>query len=68
MAMTGSELPLQLDIQQVHLTDEQFYQICIHNPDWPIECSASGALIVMAPVGGAAAAGNAPGGKAVQLE
>jgi Uma2 family endonuclease len=45
-------LPLQLDVKHVHLTDEQFYQLCIHNPDWTIERNAQGALIVMAPVGG----------------
>lgn len=45
-------LPLTLDFQQVHLTDEQFYQLCIHNPEWNIEQTATGALIVMSPVGG----------------
>lgn len=45
-------LPLKLDLQHVHLTDEQFYQLCIHNPEWNIEQNAKGALIVMPPVGG----------------
>lgn len=45
-------LPLKLDLNQVHLTDEQFYQLCITNPEWNIERSAKGALIVMTPVGG----------------
>lgn len=45
-------LPLKLDLQHVHLTDEQFYQLCIHNPEWNIEQNAKGALIVMSPVGG----------------
>lgn len=44
-------LPLKLDLQHVHLTDEQFYQLCINNPEWNIEQNAKGALIVMPPVG-----------------
>jgi Uma2 family endonuclease len=36
----------------VHLTDDQFYQLCVNNPELTIERSAQGALIVMAPVGG----------------
>jgi Uma2 family endonuclease len=50
--MTALTLPLRLDLNQVHLTDEQFYQICIHNPDLTIERNAQGMLIVMSPVGG----------------
>jgi Uma2 family endonuclease len=49
MALT---LPLQFDIKHVHLSDEQFYQLCIHNPGLDIERSAQGMLIVMSPVGG----------------
>ena len=45
-------LPLKVNLQQVHLTDEQFYQLCISNPELSIERSAAGALIVMTPVGG----------------
>jgi len=44
--------PIKLDIQQVHLSDEQFYQLCTHNPDLKIERSAQRVLIVMTPVGG----------------
>ncbi|NJL40318.1 MAG: Uma2 family endonuclease [Leptolyngbyaceae cyanobacterium SM1_4_3] len=50
--MTTLPIPLTLDLKQVHLTDEQFYQLCIHNPDLTIERSAAGALILMSPVGG----------------
>lgn len=50
--MTVLTEPIKLDIQQVHLSDEQFYQLCIHNPDLKIERSAQGVLIVMTPVGG----------------
>lgn len=45
-------LPLKLDLNHVHLTDEQFYQLCLNNPEWNIERNAKGALIVMSPVGG----------------
>ncbi|WNZ46336.1 Uma2 family endonuclease [Leptolyngbya boryana CZ1] len=44
--------PLKLDFNHVHLTDEQFYQLCLHNPEWNIEQNAEGVLIVMSPVGG----------------
>jgi Uma2 family endonuclease len=44
--------PLQVDLKRVELTDEQFYQLCITNPDLTIERSAQGVLIVMPPVGG----------------
>lgn len=50
--MTASTLPLAVDLKHVHLTDEQFYQLCINNPDLNIERSAKGVLIFMAPVGG----------------
>ncbi|MBT9317181.1 Uma2 family endonuclease [Leptothoe spongobia] len=45
-------VPLTLDISQVHLTDEQFYQLCIDNPEMCLERTAKGILIVMSPVGG----------------
>lgn len=45
-------VPLTLDISQVHLTDEQFYQLCITNPEMRLERTAQGILIVMPPVGG----------------
>jgi Uma2 family endonuclease len=45
-------LPLKVDLKHVELTDEQFYQLCITNPDLNIERNAQGALIVMPPVGG----------------
>jgi Uma2 family endonuclease len=44
--------PLTVDITRVHLSDEQFYQLCISNPELSIERSAKGALILMPPVGG----------------
>jgi len=45
-------LPLKLNLKHVHLTDEQFYQLCVSNPEWNIERNAKGVLIVMSPVGG----------------
>ena len=50
--MTALTLPLKLELNHVHLTDEQFYQLCIHNPELDIERNKQGALIVMSPVGG----------------
>ena len=47
-----SMLPLTLDISQVHLTDEQFYQLCVTNPEMRLERTATGILLVMPPVGG----------------
>lgn len=45
-------LPLTLDIQTVDLSDEQFYQLCMANPDLRVERTSEGALILMPPVGG----------------
>jgi Uma2 family endonuclease len=44
--------PIQLDFSTIHLTDEQFYQLCLANPEQPLELTAKGVLIVMSPVGG----------------
>jgi Uma2 family endonuclease len=44
--------PLEVDISRVHLTDEQFYQLCISNPNIPLERTAKGILLIMTPVGG----------------
>jgi Uma2 family endonuclease len=50
--MTALTLPLIVDLKQVHLTDEQFYQLCINNPELNIERNSAGGLILMPPVGG----------------
>ena len=50
--MTALTLPLTVDLKHVHLTDEQFYQLCINNPELSIERSAKGILVVMPLVGG----------------
>jgi Uma2 family endonuclease len=44
--------PVRLNVSSIHLTDEQFYQLCIANPEQPLELTAQGVLIVMSPVGG----------------
>lgn len=44
-------LPMVLSLDQVTLTDEQFYRLCLANQDARLERSASGALITMPPVG-----------------
>ena len=36
----------------VEISDEQFYQLCIHNPDTKFERTADGEIIIMPPTGG----------------
>jgi Uma2 family endonuclease len=43
----------------IDLTDEQFYQLCISNPDIRLERNATGELIIMPPVGGETSNRNA---------
>jgi Uma2 family endonuclease len=50
--MTTLALPFKVDLSRVHLTDEQFYQLCVDNPDLNIERDPKGVLIFMTPVGG----------------
>jgi Uma2 family endonuclease len=44
--------PLTLNLDTVHLTDEQFYQLCQNNRELSFERTAKGKLIIMSPVGG----------------
>ncbi|TAE60153.1 MAG: Uma2 family endonuclease [Nostocales cyanobacterium] len=44
--------PLQLNLNSVDLTDDQFYQLCQKNSDLQFERTATGDLIIMPPVGG----------------
>jgi Uma2 family endonuclease len=44
--------PLSIDLSTIHLTDDQFYQLCITNSDLRLERTKEGVLIVMPPVGG----------------
>jgi len=41
-----------LNLNTVNLSDEQFYRLCLANPDRQLELSATGELIIMPPVGG----------------
>jgi Uma2 family endonuclease len=43
----------------ISMTDEQFYQLCRHNPDLKFERNAKGDLIIMAPTGGGTGQCNA---------
>ncbi len=36
----------------INLTEEQFYQLCINNPDTKFERNADGKIIIMSPTGG----------------
>ncbi|MBE9011449.1 Uma2 family endonuclease [Pseudanabaenaceae cyanobacterium LEGE 13415] len=45
-------LPLKMNLENVHMTDEQFYNLCVANPELVLERNAKGVLIVMTPVGG----------------
>jgi len=44
--------PLTLNLDTVHLTDEQFYQLCQNNRELKFERTPKGKLIIMSPVGG----------------
>lgn len=44
--------PLELDFNPLNLSDEQFYQLCLNNPELNIERTAKGVVILMSPVGG----------------
>ena len=50
--MSALEYPLTFNLDDVLLTDDQFYKLCINNPEMNIERSSKGVLIVMPPVGG----------------
>ncbi|MEH1937467.1 MAG: Uma2 family endonuclease [Nostoc sp.] len=50
----------------VHLTDEQFYQLCMANKDLNLELNAQGELIIVPPVGGES--GNQEAGLITDLE
>lgn len=41
-----------LNLDNVELTDEQFYRLCQVNQDWQLERTAKGELVIMPPVGG----------------
>lgn len=43
---------LTLDFQSINLTDEQFFQLCLNNPDLRFERNQNGDLLIMSPTGG----------------
>lgn len=43
--------PITLNLNNVGLSDEQFYQLCQVNEGWKLEQTAKGELIIMPPVG-----------------
>ncbi|MGK7931887.1 MAG: Uma2 family endonuclease [Microcystaceae cyanobacterium] len=43
--------PVILNIKDIGLSDEQFYQLCQINEHWKLEETAQGELIIMPPVG-----------------
>lgn len=45
------DLPLKLNIQAAHLSNEQFLQLCQENPDLRIEMNAREELVIMPPTG-----------------
>ena len=42
---------LMLNVESVHLTDKQFYQLCQDNPDLRFELTAQRELVIMSPTG-----------------
>jgi len=43
--------PIILNIENINLSDEQFYQLCHSNENWQLEQTAKGELLIMPPVG-----------------
>lgn len=43
--------PVILNLKEVDLSDEQFYQLCQTNENWQLEQTAQGELLIMPPVG-----------------
>lgn len=41
-----------LNLENVDLSDEQFYRLCQVNQNWQLERTAKGELVIMSPVGG----------------
>ena len=44
--------PVILNLKNIELSDEQFYQLCQDNDHWQLERTTKGELIIMPPVGG----------------
>jgi Uma2 family endonuclease len=51
VADRGNDWALHVDLSAVTITNEQFYRLCIDNPELRIELTAQGELILMSPTG-----------------
>jgi Uma2 family endonuclease len=49
--VSSTALPVAVDVHSLHLTDEQFLQLCRDNRDLRFELTAEGELIIMPPTG-----------------
>ncbi len=60
MTITQSNIAdsLPLNLSTLKLTDEQFYQLCVANPEQPLELTSEGILVFMSPVGGESGKGE----------
>jgi Uma2 family endonuclease len=57
---TARSTALMIDLTPVidEMTDEQFFQFCVANPDLRIERKANGEIVIMAPEGGVSGSRN----------
>src|SRR5262245_11863995 len=44
-------LPVSVDIHSLHITDEEFYQLCLDNGDLKFELTSKGKLLIIPPTG-----------------
>lgn len=51
VAHHANEWSVHVDLSPVPLTNEQFYRLCIDNPELRMELTAEGELILMSPTG-----------------
>lgn len=51
VAHQGNEWSVHVDFSAVPLSNEQFYRLCIDNPELRLELTADGELILMSPTG-----------------
>ena len=47
MTISQFQVLRPLNLSSLKLTDEQFYQLCITNPEQPLELTSEGVLIVV---------------------
>jgi hypothetical protein len=49
VAHSKSLEPVALNLSHIRFTDEQFLQLCLHNPERSLELTAEGELILVPP-------------------